>query len=304
MKKPKRLTALKKRIGANSPGIAVGVIALVIATAGGAFAASGGLSGPQKKEVKKIAAAEAKKFAGKQGPQGPAGTPGAKGDAGSQGADGKQGSTGPTGPTGKDGESVALTPILEGETACEKRGGVEVRLQKQTAGSGTKVCTGKPGPEGSPWTAGGTLPPGATETGFWAFNGTEADLEGIKVPISFQIPLSAKISEAHVHYGNPNEAGFTDFCKSKTGFNPTEVPPAPGELCVYTNAPGGPEGAEFVGIFPGPTIFQETGRAGAMLLFFPETGVELSSGTGSFAVTGCAEPTVANPTPEFKCPES
>ncbi len=49
--------------------LTLSVIAVVLALAGGAFAAGGALTGKQKKEVKKIA----KTFAGKPGPEGPAG---------------------------------------------------------------------------------------------------------------------------------------------------------------------------------------------------------------------------------------
>jgi hypothetical protein len=72
-------------------GLIVGVLALVLAVVGGAWAASGGLSPAQKKQVIKIA----KKFAGEQGPVGPAGP---QGPPGSPGANGQNGAQGPPGP--------------------------------------------------------------------------------------------------------------------------------------------------------------------------------------------------------------
>jgi Collagen triple helix repeat (20 copies) len=104
-----RLEALHKRLG--TAGLAVAIGALVLAMAGGAYAAGGGLSGKQKKEVEKIA----KKFAGKpgatgpQGPQGPQGLPGAKGEKG------EKGDKGDTGLAGKDG-TFSTEPLPSGQT--------------------------------------------------------------------------------------------------------------------------------------------------------------------------------------------
>jgi len=50
-----KLQKLKSRLGANGPGITIAVIALVFALVGGAFAASGGLTSKQKKQVTAIA---------------------------------------------------------------------------------------------------------------------------------------------------------------------------------------------------------------------------------------------------------
>ena len=63
------LHRLKRRLADNSPGLVIAVVAMLIALTGGAFAASGALTGKQKKEVEKIA----KKFAGKPGSSGFAG---------------------------------------------------------------------------------------------------------------------------------------------------------------------------------------------------------------------------------------
>ena len=126
------LERLRKRLGANSPGLTVAIVALIFALAGGAFAAGGKLTSKQKKEVEKIA----KKFAGKQGPQGPAGTPGANGTNGTNGKDGSN---------GQAGASVTGTPIGTGGE-CGSVTGVKYTL----SGTSTKICNGSPGTPGTP----------------------------------------------------------------------------------------------------------------------------------------------------------
>ncbi len=80
----------------GTPGMIIAVIAL-IAALGGTAIASGGLSGAEKKLIKKESKKFSKKFA-KAGPKGEAGAPGAKG------ADGAPGAKGEKGDPGKDGE--------------------------------------------------------------------------------------------------------------------------------------------------------------------------------------------------------
>lgn len=93
------IARLRDRFG--TAGLVVAILALVVALAGGAYAASNGLTSQQKKEVKKIAKKEAKKYAGAPGPPG---APGATGPAGPAGADGAAGKEGPEGPQGDPGE--------------------------------------------------------------------------------------------------------------------------------------------------------------------------------------------------------
>lgn len=287
------LHGLKRRLGANSPGITIAVIALVFALVGGAFAASGGLTSKQKKQVEAIVKKEVKKNPGPQGPkgdtgsQGAAGAPGAKGDQGSKGLQGERGEEGPP------GEGVLVTPIPKAEPACEEQGGVEVRGESQLPEEGENICNGK---EGSPWTANGTLPPGATETGTWSFNGTTADTEGIRVPISFAIPFPFALQEAHVHFGEAGEAGFSETCPAISPNNPLAKP---GELCVYVN-PIGLVNATLEGILNPSTEQPGAARAGALLKVTP-SGVAYA--TGTYAVQGCEKPSEANPTPEIPCPE-
>jgi hypothetical protein len=256
---------LKRRLGANGPGLIVAVVAMLVALTGGAFAASGALTSKQKKEVKAIVKKEAKTIPGPAGAQGPAGAAGAKGDKGDPGT---------LGSPGAPGKSVKVTSLAAPE--CEGRTGALVK--EEGAVSGAKVCKGEKGEEGSPWTDGGTLPPGATETGTWAFTGTAADNK-IHVAISFPIPLAEELLEADVHF--QTDAGFTTDCPGNAE-NPN---PKQGELCVYTTPADFPEEVTFERISPlfGPPG-EEKGASisGAILAFSKPTGN--ASGSGSFAV--------------------
>lgn len=99
----------------RSAAFVFAIVALVAALGGGAYAASGALSGKQKKEVEKIA----KKYAGKPGPTGavgPAGQAGASGAKGDTGPEGKAGSEGKQGQRGLPGETGFTAVLPEGET--------------------------------------------------------------------------------------------------------------------------------------------------------------------------------------------
>jgi len=263
------------------------VIALVFALVGGAFAASGKLTSKQKKEVEKIA----KKYAGapgekgSTGPQGPAGAPGSKGEKGDKGDKGLQGDPGGQ---GLPGEGLVTSPIPPGPTgACGQQGGVEVLLESQSPGEGEPICNGK---EGSPWTAGGALPAGATETGSWAFI-TEEESHFVRVSISFPIALPVEsLNETQVHFAGTPE--FSTFCPGTFG-----APKAkPGQLCVYV--PAFPVNTTFKGIVSNAEFIEEeegqlfnprgASNTGAVLVFSNPTG--LASGNGSFAVTAPLTP--------------
>jgi hypothetical protein len=255
---------LKRRLGANGPGITIAVLAMLLALTGGAFAASGALTGKQKKEVEKIA----KKFAGKPGPQG------AQGPAGAAGAKGDKGDAGSPGTEGKPGKSVAVTSIAPGEIECEEHGGALV--EEEGAVSGVEVCNGSEGKDGSPWAPESALPPGATETGAWAFTGTTSDSSGISVPISFPVQLGPgqALDEAHVHFVEAS----TEACPG----NAIAPSAKPGELCVYDSSQS-VIGTEFVAIERVTDKTVGANRAGAVLVFKAPTGAASASGT--FALT-------------------
>ena len=206
------MSVFKSRFGA--PGV-ISVIALLFAMIGGAYAASDN-SGSDKAS----ASAKAKKGprgprgprgpVGPAGPQGPAGAAGAAGAKGAQGPQGERGATGPAGLNGSNGTQGPAGPA------------------------------GPTGPAGSPWTAGGTLPSGETETGVWSLAvGPENPTLGFaltKVPISFTIPVAES--------GEPGGAVSLTAHRLKPGEAETaecpgdwEEPKAePGHLCVYTVA--------------------------------------------------------------------
>jgi len=295
------LKRFKERLAANSPGLTVAVIAMLVALTGGAFAASGGLTHKQKKQVESIA----KKFAGKPGQPGAVGPTGATGPIGPKGDTGSPGNPGGEGPPG---ESVTLTGVPTGNIAvCNSQGGTEVRLEQQSEGEGEFVCNGKEGKEGkkgeegkegSPWTANGTLPPGATEVGTWTMNGTEADTNGIRVPISFPIRLAEQVQPAHVHF--IETGAVPDVCKSGGVGTATSPNAQPGELCIFVNQNVEVQGTTFKEVDKlGGSLEEEFGAdpAGAMLVFDKPTQ-PTALAIGSFAVTGCSKVTGA----AFPCP--
>jgi hypothetical protein len=120
-----RYEAFRERFG--TAGVVIGVIALVVALTGSAFAAGGGLSGKQKKEVKAIA----KSFqgTGPEGKQGPAGTNGTSGKDGTNGAN------------GTDGNSVKL--LNEAPPGCGVAGGYTYEVEG--TGEENEVCNGGAG---------------------------------------------------------------------------------------------------------------------------------------------------------------
>jgi hypothetical protein len=226
------IRAIREPFG--TAGLVIAVFALIFALAGGAYAASGGLTGKQKKEVKAIA----KSLQG----TGPAGSPGPAGPGGSQGSAGSNGKDGTNGKDGSNGQSVKAETESPGAHCSE--GGV-----KLTSASGVSyVCNGEEGPQGnagSPWTLGGTLPSGATETGAWIlprpFTKIESEPgpnETFAVPISFSIPLVGDLDEAHVHLVTFPEAPPAG-CENSSHPGPASFanPEAvSGNLCVYALA--------------------------------------------------------------------
>jgi hypothetical protein len=210
------LSKLHDRLG--TAGLIVAVVALVAALAGTAIAASG-LNSKQKKEVKSIA----KKFAGKRGPAGPAGATGPAGAKGEAGAPGTEGAP---------GKSVVMNTEAAGVNC--PAGGVKFEVEGST---GKKYAC-----NGSPWTAGGTLPAGATETGTWGGavnkfkykeNETTGELEEVAggasafLPISIPIPLTAAPEPIFLSPLETEAPGCP-------GVNSEGTPEAEeGKLCVY-----------------------------------------------------------------------
>jgi hypothetical protein len=250
-------------------GLTVAICALVLAMVGGAYAA-GGLTKSQEKQVTKIA----KKYAGKNGATGPAGP---QGPAGTNGKDGSNGSN------GANGQSVTSKELKKGEGGCVE-GGAEF-----TSASGkASACNGKPG---SPWTAGGTLPKGATEKGAWAVDGMPVNIfssfEGQMESISFGIPLRSAPTPHIIGpgegagEGNENPAIVSGEC---TG---TAVDPgaAEGQFCIFREQSLDNNVKAAITIEPGAGTAAQAGPTGAVLLVFAENSAAKVQSLGTWAVT-------------------
>lgn len=217
------VSRFRDKLGAA--GLVVAVVALVAALAGGAYAASGALTGKQKKEVATIA----KKYAGKRGPKGATGPAGLAGTPGAAGIPGAEGKPGPAGAAGAAGKSVTLGAETPGVNCAE--GGTKVEVEG-TPASKRYICNGQ---EGSPWTAGGTLPAGETETGSWGDFTLTAGVSASS--ISFPIPLAEDPEVVAIKEG---QAGVEQAAKCP-GFDTEGTPQAAaGVLCIYaSNEEGG-----------------------------------------------------------------
>ncbi len=270
-------SAMRRRLHLN-PATVIAGLALVFAMTGGAYAAKKYLITSTKqispsvlKSLQgKAGAAGAPGAAGAQGaqgPAGPAGPGGAKGENGSSGKDGKQGATGPEGKPGKDGKSVEVIPVHTGQTECAGNGGAIVEPEA------VEVCNG------SPWTVGGTLPKGDTETGTWAI-GTVTTENIAASTLSFTIPL-ATTTGVSAHFinvvGQEEPAGPKPSTCPGTAASPTA---SPGTLCVYEASRSGAVGSgEGVGF---ETLIGGLKTAGAVLGLFAEPG---GQAVGTWAVT-------------------
>jgi hypothetical protein len=226
----------------------VATLALVFAMSGGALAASKYLI-TSTKQIKPSVLASLKGKAGKAGANG---VPGLAGPAGAQGAVGPPGPQGPAGAAGAKGAggaSVTSTSIAPGGSKCAKEGGVELASSNGTS----TICNGVKGKEGSPWTGGGTLPSGKTETGVWGLGPYREKTElgnyltlvgGPQTIASFPIPLAAALmGEAHVHIISAKGGEIVGFeeevapteCGSGIGpeVNASNPEAKPGNLCIY-----------------------------------------------------------------------
>jgi hypothetical protein len=288
------LSRIHQKLG--TAGFVISIVALVAALGGGAYAASNGLNSKQKKEVQKIAKAEAKKVAGTPGPAGPKGDTGSAGGAGPKGDTGAQGAPGANGGAGAAGKSVVSSSASLAECA---EGGT--KFEVEGSGKSSKACNGEEGAEGSPWTAGGTLPSNSTETGVWAVG--QLNDESAKpvafAPVSFTIPLAAPIAGGHQHYIN---AAGKEVKLNTTTFEFEEVDSAaclgtaaaptatPGDLCVYTgvleNAVG--SNISFVSL-TGSSSLEEVNNpsytTGTTVRFEGEAAGSAIKGIGTWAVT-------------------
>jgi hypothetical protein len=270
------LTRLQNHFG--TAGLIVAVVALVAALAGGAIAADGGGTGGGKATASakgKLGPPGKTGKTGKTGPAGPAGPAGSQGPAGAVGAKGETGLQGKEGPTGKEGstgkegaagKSVTNTTEATGTGNCSGQGGT-----KLVGTSTTFACNGK---EGSPWTAGGTLPSGKTETGAWALTASGETLSAI----SFNIPL-AKVPIAPIIVP---AAGSSANCNDGKGEAPSASNPeaAPGYVCIFVGfAEAGGEPVFSFDPALGPGVGAGQMSKTGLGLFFESAAPAFGSGT-------------------------
>ncbi|HEX5594062.1 MAG TPA: collagen-like protein [Solirubrobacterales bacterium] len=116
----------------GAAGMALAVIALIVALAGTAFAAKKVFTKAQEKQIVKIA----KKYAGKDGKDGapgPAGAQGPKGDTGAKGDTGPAGAPGADGLDGEPGACSASDPVCTLPSGASLKGrwgggGIDVKV--------------------------------------------------------------------------------------------------------------------------------------------------------------------------------
>ena len=193
-------------------------LALLFAMSGGAYAAGRYLVTSTKQISPKVL----KALSGKPGSAGPSGAQGPAGPAGSQGPQGPAGSNGTNGTNGTDGASVTSKEQKTGKLGSCSDGGSEFKAGSST----TYACNG------SPWTAGGTLPSGKSETGAWAVEGSFPDEAA---SISFTVPLNSELPASAVHViapGGHGEGGGT--CPTSGSAAKPEA--EPGNLCIFEGA--------------------------------------------------------------------
>lgn len=257
-------------------------LALVFAMSGGAYAAKRYLI----TSTKQLSPSVLKALEGKSGIPGAPGTVGPAGPAGSAGPAGQIGPAGPAGPggsNGSNGTSVTSKALTTSDAGCNKEGGAEFTAAE---GKKTLVCNGK---EGSPWTAGGTLPKNASEKGEWNVVGVGPALGSA---ISFAIPLAAALDEAHTHFigesegeGESKQAAAITSHECEGNYEAPKA--ASGQFCVFVKTSSPVE----IGIGSVPVTTLGSAQAGAdpmgaQLLFFPQEPAELFLASGSWAVAG------------------
>jgi Collagen triple helix repeat (20 copies) len=254
------LHRIREQIG--TAGLIVAIVALVAALAGGAYAASQTATSSKAKPLTKaqvLALIKANAASGPQGAPGAAGPAGANGKDGANGTNGAPGTNGTDGTDGDDGEpgedgqnGVSVNSVTEPTSTanCSGRGGSKFTA---AGNSVTYACNGAKGDTGDPWTASGTLPPGATQTGAWIAKSEPADFDSefqnlpTWVPISFPVPLAAPLAydedtvDSHVHAITTGglevkeEGGVVvDFMQPEHCPGSAADPEAdPGHLCIY-----------------------------------------------------------------------
>jgi len=141
-----------------------------------------------------------------------------------------------------------------------------------------------------------SLPKGATETGTWAFSGTEAENgdnskrgEGILAPVSFQVPLNAfeEIPREHIFY--PTDSGWAAHCQPFTAnFPGVKSAEYAGSLettaCFFQNEENTLNRATFAGVWGASFGAEENLTRTGGFLQFHATGPGVAYASGAWAV--------------------
>jgi hypothetical protein len=288
-------------------------IALMLSVSAGAFATSRYLINSAK-QINPVVIKALRGKSGMTGAVGPAG------GAGPQGAQGPQGAPGANGKDGVNGESVSIKKVETTSATCNKLGGSELAVGS-TKGTACNGAAGAPGTNGesvklkslgtkeggceeggseftvgtekgsacngSPWTAGGTLPKGATETGEWDFETTAETAGEIKATsISFPIPLATKLAEGNFGVVAANGKPTTGPCAGGEAKHPKAQS---GFICLYEVEASllHKGGMSLFGIF-GPEGAAESEQVGVSggLIGFTAAKPGIVSSEGTWAVTG------------------
>ncbi len=201
------------------------------------------------------------------------------------------GKVGTPGSPGVNGESVTNTALAakNGSGHCEE-GGAELKVG---SGGATYACNG------SPWTAGGTLPSGQEEKGSWSVTGgAEASVaieELLPAPISFTIPLASAPAPHFINTNNmeviwnktteKQEEVTSTECKGTAAGPSAES----GNLCVYAGTQNNARPGEFGFAFENPskgigTEGEVATDTGAMLTMETEKAATFTIAWGTWAV--------------------
>jgi hypothetical protein len=181
-------------------------MALFFAMLGGAYAASGGLTAKEKKQVKSIA--KSYQGTGPAGAQGAVGPKGDKGDAGAAGA------------AGKNAEGIPFSGSKTiGSVTCTE-GGLEVKSASAT----TLVCNGVKGEQGEAGPLLEVYPPDTLVEGTWNVQPVGPINLGA-VSISFPFPISTALTPGTIQFIKSGEDTTTEC--------PGEGEAQKGYLCLY-----------------------------------------------------------------------
>jgi Collagen triple helix repeat (20 copies) len=241
-------------------------VALVFAMTGGAYAAGKFLITSTKQISPKVL----KQLKGAAGSKGAPGANGTNGAGGPQGPPGINGKDGVNGKDGLAGTSVTSKSVTAG-VVC-KEGGTEFTAAE---GKKTTVCNG------SPWTAEGVLPSGASEKGTWGAFFTPSGTgfgSGKASTISFTIPLEKGLPAHIVKVG---EKGDGKGCPTTSDAANPEA--EPGNLCIFATVALKVESLLVDDVEQGKE--NETGRTGVVIIIAPSQAGFTVSALGTWAVT-------------------